>query len=93
MFYRLAISSYKYFDTDLKRKYRKNVTLAIMAKINKDLTGDSFNAHNIADKAANCKFNFKIMSEETMRKYIAPARELLGLPRVYENNNKTIPKN
>ena len=33
MFYRLAISSYKYFDTDLKRKYRKNVTLAIFLSI------------------------------------------------------------
>jgi len=67
--------------------------LAIMAKINKDLTGDSFNAHNISDKAANYDFNFKIMTEETMRKYIAPARDLLDLPRVYKNNNKTIPKN
>ena len=65
--------------------------LAIMAKINKELTGDSFNANNISNKAANCEFNFKIMSDETMRKYIAPARELLGLLPVA--NNKIIPKN
>ncbi|WPY00102.1 hypothetical protein Megpolyxen_02020 (plasmid) [Candidatus Megaera polyxenophila] len=65
--------------------------LAIMAKINKELTGDSFNANNISNKAANCEFNFKIMSDETMRKYIAPARELLGLLPVA--NNKSIPKN
>lgn len=67
--------------------------LAIMAKINKELTGDNFNANYISNKAAKCEFNFRIMSDETMRKYIAPARKRLGLPRVYENNNKTIPKN
>jgi len=67
--------------------------LAIMSKINKELTGDNFNANYISNEAAKFEFNFRIMNDETMRKYIAPARELLGLPRVYKNNNKTIPKN
>ena len=65
--------------------------LAIMAKINKELTGDNFNANYISNKAAKCEFNFSIMSDETMRKYIAPARKRLGLPPVV--NNKSIPKN
>ena len=65
--------------------------IAIMAKINPELKGDNFNANCISNKAATCEFNFRIMTDDTMRKYIAPARELLGLPPVV--SNKSIPKN
>ena len=84
----------KELETPIDRRTEKGYIemIAIMAKTRwADSTDKNFNANYISNQAAMYKFNFRIMTDETMRKYIAPARKCLGLPPVV--NNKSIPKN
>ena len=74
-------------EDDLNKTTKKGYDqiIAIMAKINKELKRDSFNANNISNQAANYEFNFRVMSIESIRKYISPAQKLLGYDSVSDN--------
>lgn len=73
-------------DTKTKNGYDRAIaTIAVALWSDNSKIDENLNAHNIIKKCdvRNSNFNY-IKDEQTLRKYIGPARERLGLPHVYQ---------
>lgn len=73
-------------DTKTKNGYDRAIaTIAVALWSDNSKIDKNFNAHNIIKKCEvrNSNFNY-IKDQGTLRKYIGPAREHLGLPCVYQ---------
>jgi hypothetical protein len=73
-------------NTKTKNGYDRAIaTIAVALWSDNSKIDENLNAHNIIKKCdvRNSNFNY-IKDEQTLRKYIGPARERLGLPYVYQ---------
>ena len=73
-------------DTKTKNGYDRAIaTIAMAVWSNNSKIDENLNAHNLIKKCdvRNSTFNY-IKDEETLRKYIGPARVSLGLPYAYK---------